>query len=94
MFAFTDSPTPRKFTAATRAMKPSAMKRMRLLLSLSSPKPLAKFEANAREAVEALVMPEHITVKQTMNVTKWMPNALCVYSAAPAARGYFVTSSR
>ena len=29
-------------------------------------------------AVEAEVMPEHITVKATRNVTKWMPNALCV----------------
>ena len=51
-------------------------------------------DANARDAVDAEVMPEHITVKQTMKVTKWMPNALCVYSAAPAACGYLVTSSR
>ena len=36
------------------------------------------FAAKAREAVDAEVMPEHITAKATMNVTKWMPNALCV----------------
>ena len=35
------------------------------------------FAANACEAVEALVMPEHITMKQVRKVTKWMPNALC-----------------
>ena len=34
--------------------------------------------AKAREAVEAEVMPEHITAKATMKVTKWMPNALWV----------------
>ena len=51
-------------------------------------------EASSPEDVEALVMPEQTTVKATRNVTKWMPNALCVYSAAPAAWGYLVTSSR
>ena len=30
------------------------------------------------DAVEARVMPEHMTVKATRKVTKWMPNALCV----------------
>ena len=50
--------------------------------------------AKALAAVDAEVMPEHITAKATMKVTKWMPKALCVYSAAPAARGYLVTSSR
>jgi hypothetical protein len=54
----------------------------------------AKLAANAREAVEADVMPEHITVKATRKVAKCRPNALCVYSAAPAACGYLVTSSR
>ena len=34
--------------------------------------------AKAFDAVEADVMPEHITVNATRNVTKWMPNALCV----------------
>ena len=92
--ALTLSPTPRKFTAATSSMKPSAMPSTRVLLSASSPKPSAKLAANAFDAVDAEVMPEHITVKATRNVTKWMPNALCVYRAAPAALGYFVTSSR
>ena len=37
-----------------------------------------RLAANARDAVEAEVIPEHITVKATMKVMKWMPNALCV----------------
>jgi hypothetical protein len=43
--------------------------------------------------VEAEVMPEESTAKVTMKVRKWMPNALCTYSAAPAACGYLVTIS-
>ena len=78
MFALTLSPTPRKFTAATSAMKPSAMIMTRVVFLASRPKPLARLEANAREAVEADVMPEHMTVKATMKVRKWMPKALCV----------------
>jgi hypothetical protein len=38
----------------------------------------ARLAAKARDAVDAEVMPEHITAKATMKVTKWMPNALCV----------------
>ena len=34
--------------------------------------------AKAYDAVEAEVMPEHITVKATMNVRKCTPKALCV----------------
>ena len=37
-----------------------------------------RLAAKAREAVEAEVMPEHITAKATMKVMKWMPNALWV----------------
>ena len=37
-----------------------------------------RFWASTLEDVEALVMPEQITAKATRNVTKWMPNALCV----------------
>jgi hypothetical protein len=36
------------------------------------------FAAKAREAVDADVMPEHITAKATMKVMKWMPKALWV----------------
>ena len=43
----------------------------------SRPKAVERFAAKAREAVEAEVMPEHITAKATMKVTKWMPKALC-----------------
>ena len=53
-----------------------------------------KLAAKAREAVEAEVIPEHMTAKAMRKVTKWMPNARCAYSAAPAAFGYLVTSSR
>ena len=91
--ALTLSPTPRRLIAATSAMKASATSQ-----HAGSPhsrsKPSPRKLANALDAVDADVMPEHITVKQTMNVTKWIPNALCAYSAAPAACGYFVTSSR
>ena len=59
----------------------------------SQPKPATMFAANTFDAVDAEVMPELSTAKATRNVMKWIPNALCVYSAAPAARGYFVTSS-
>ncbi len=52
------------------------------------------FTANARDAVLAEVMPEHMTVNITMKVMKCTPNALCTYRAAPAACGYLVTSSR
>ena len=34
-----------------------------------------------------------MTANATMKVTNGTPNALLTYSAAPAARGYFVTSS-
>ena len=51
-------------------------------------------EVARADAGDAEVMPLLITANATRNVTKWMPNALCVYSAAPAACGYFVTSSR
>jgi hypothetical protein len=44
-------------------------------------------------SVAADATPEHITAKATRNVTNGCLNALCVYSAAPAACGYFVTSS-
>lgn len=74
-------------------MKPSAISTIPPL-PRSSPKPSLRFDANARDAVEAEVMPELITMNVTMNVRKWMPKALCVYSAAPAACGYLVTSSR
>ena len=57
-------------------------------------KTLDRLAAKARDAVDAEVMPEHITAKATMKVMKWIPNALWVYNAAPAALGYFVTSSR
>lgn len=74
-------------------MKARATSRV-VTLSLEMPKPMLRFTAKAREAVEADVIPEVITMKHTMNVKKWTPNALCVYSAAPAACGYLVTSSK
>ena len=50
--------------------------------------------ANATAADEALVIPELITAKATMNVRNGIPKARFVYSAAPAARGYLPTSSK
>ena len=77
--ALTLSPTPRKLTAATSAMKPSATS-MSPVPPTSKPRsnPSLRKPAKALLAVDALVMPEHITVKATRKVTKWMPNALCV----------------
>jgi hypothetical protein len=46
-------------------------------LPRSRPKPSSRFAANARDAVDAEVIPEDITTKVTMNVRKWMPKALC-----------------
>jgi hypothetical protein len=70
------SPTPRRLTARTRSMKPRAIIRMRPLPA-SSPNPVLRFAAKAREAAEAEVMPEHITAKHTMKVRMCVPNALC-----------------
>ena len=91
--SFTLSPTPRRFTAAMAAMKSSAMTTTPALPQLKS-NAVKKFAAKNRDAVEAEVMPEHITMKATRKVMNWIPNALCAYSAAPAACGYLVTSSR
>jgi hypothetical protein len=57
-------------------MKPSAISTIPPL-PRSRPKPSFRFAANARDAVDAEVMPELITTKVAMNVRKWMPNALC-----------------
>ena len=76
-------------------MKASAMTTMPEPLPRSRARtPWRSWPRRPCDAVDAEVMPEHITVKATRKVTKWMPNALCAYSAAPAACGYFVTSSR
>ncbi len=77
--ALTLSLTPRKLSRATRVMKPSAISiRPVPPTSRSSMNPALMKPANAFEAVEAEVMPEHMTAKATRNVKKWMPNALCV----------------
>jgi hypothetical protein len=76
--ALTLSPTPRRLTAATSAMNASAIPIRRLVSSGSIPKPIARLAAKALDAVDAEVMPEHITAKATMKVRKWIPKALCV----------------
>ena len=85
MLALTLSATPRRLMAATRAMNSRASTRMSPGLVWGvDPSPrstlanAARFAAKAREAVEAEVMPEAITVKQTRKVTKCTPNALWV----------------
>ena len=80
---FTDSPTPRRLISASSTMKASAMIVMVAVLGSESIQPLTtrpcvRFWASTLADVEALVMPEQITAKATRNVTKWMPNALCV----------------
>ena len=82
MLALTLSATPRRLTAATRAMKISARTRISPGLgSTAAPSPrttpakAARLAAKARDAVEADVMPEHITVKQIRKVKKCSPNA-------------------
>ena len=44
-------------------------------------------------SVAAEVTPEAMTANATTNVKNSEPHARLTYSAAPAARGYFVTSS-
>src|SRR5215213_7683095 len=90
-FALTLSLTPRRLTAITRAMNASATSMISALLASHS-MPVARLEAKAREAVDADVMPEHMTANATMKVKKWTPKALWTYRAAPAAWGYLVTS--
>lgn len=86
------SPTPRRLIAAMTTRKPSAI-HMIPVPDMSHPNPATMLAAKTLEAVDAEVIPELRTAKATRNVTKWIPNALCVYSAAPAAVGYLVTSS-
>ena len=69
-FAFTLSPTPRKLTTATSAMNASPTSVMPIPPARLRPKAFDRLAANAREAVEAEVMPEHMTAKATMKVTK------------------------
>ena len=68
-FIFRLSPTPRKLIRLTRTMKPTAISGTPRA-PRSRPRELAKFEAKAREAVAADVMPEDMTAKATKNVTK------------------------
>ncbi len=74
--SLTLSPTPRRLTRASAVMKNSASATTPAVPKLKS-KPLKKFAANVRAAVDADVIPEHITTKAMRNVTNWMPNALC-----------------
>ena len=80
---FTDSPTPRRLIRASRIMNAIAIAVTTPVLGSSSIQPLAtrppvRFWASTLADVDALVMPEQITANATRNVTKWMPNALCV----------------
>ena len=77
-FAFTLSPTPRKLTSATTAMNASPNRVIPIPPARLRLNAFDMLAANARDAVDADVIPEHMTANATMNVTKWMPNALCV----------------
>ena len=71
--ALTLSPTPRRLIRATRVMKASATTRSGVEPAGQfsfRPKASRRKPAKALEAVDADVMPEHMTVKATMKVTK------------------------
>ena len=68
-FALTLSPIPRKFTMATSTMKRRPTSVMPAFASARS-KLVDKLAAKVLEAVDADVMPEHITAKATRKVTK------------------------
>ena len=95
---FTLSPTPRRLIAASSSMKPIATAVTApcpgMLIQPLIARPPKRFWASTFADVDALVMPEQTTANATRKVTKWIPNALWAYSAAPAACGYCVTSSR
>ncbi len=79
---FTLSPTPRRLIRASSSMNASDTIVIAVLpwetpIPLMS-RPARKLVASRLDDVEALVMPEQITANATRNVTKWMPNALCV----------------
>ncbi len=76
--ALTLSPTPRRLIAATRSMKSSATAVTTRAGGASTPNRFIALEENARDAVEAEVTPERITVKATMKVSTCTPKALCV----------------
>ena len=63
-------------------MKPSATTVSAAPLATSTSRAVEAGRSGSRaktlDDVEAQVMPEQITAKATRNVTKWMPNALCV----------------
>ena len=66
--SLTLSPTPRRLTAATSDHEEQRDARRFRLCPSRSPKPLKKFDAKNRDAVDADVMPEHITMNATRNV--------------------------
>ena len=79
---FTLSPTPRRLIRASTSMKSRATTSVAPspvgTPSMPSSRPMSRLLASRPDEVEALVMPEHTTVKATRKVTKCTPNALCV----------------
>ena len=76
---FTDSETPRSTTSITISRK-AADSILSSMPCSSRCQPIiaAKLPAKALEADAEEVRPEHITVKATMKVKKWLLNARCV----------------
>ena len=74
--SLTLSPTPRKFTIASIAMNRSATAARANLLQ-SRPNASERLAAKNRDAVDAEVMPEHITMNATKKVMNCTPKALC-----------------
>ena len=79
---FTLSPTPRRLISASSTMNASATTSVAPspvgTASMPSLSPTSRLLASRPDEVEALVMPEHTTVKATRKVMKCTPNALCV----------------
>lgn len=77
---FTLSPTPRRLISASRPMKASATNIAQPGVvgtpDQISSSPISRLLASRLAEVEALVMPEQITVNATRKVMKWTPNAL------------------
>ncbi len=69
-FIFTLSPTPRKLIAATAAMNSRPTIVIPMVPARLRSNACDRLAANARDAVDAEVIPEHMTANATMNVTK------------------------
>ena len=85
----TDSVMPRKFSSDSTTMNAMAMR----VVGTPSTNDSKYSPPKTRARVPAAAMVAASRQNVTRNVSGRLPNALCVYSAAPAACGYLVMSS-